>query len=456
MSNIKYLRKFIILEPTESTIKTKGYSKIEIRDGRGKLEVNLDGISDMNKGYDVFLLTEEGVKSNVAKFGTIYDAGNGKTSMKRDFDPKNVLHSDKSIDDYNIIAVKNLEEEILYGYIHNEDKDKDIKSLLTEKNKKEEIKFEEERIQEKQIQEESQEARIQEKPEEEKVDIEIKEKIEEYEEDIEEDIKTEKESEENYDDELNVEDEIKNENKELGNEIEINNVKVEIEENNEEEQIEHQNINEENEVVGIKKDYPIADDNIEDYYLDESHKKLEEYQEYKERNFKQRSNNNYYSMNGNIEKNNKNPMDAYSLNILNYFNEVEAFKIKLKGYRTWEITEDSVNIRRGFLPYYNYVVNMHYPYSIMNRMTSASMQIRKYRHYLFGIVSDNDKDIKQFVYGIPGKFSRKEQPYRGMSGFTTWLEKADSDKDNKLGYWLIHIDAKTGRIITPLRPTNPL
>ncbi|WP_207289596.1 hypothetical protein, partial [Senegalia massiliensis] len=199
-------------------------------------------------------------------------------------------------------------------------------------------------------------------------------------------------------------------------------------------------------------DYPNADSNLEEYILNKSERDLEEYYRYKEYKSKEVNNQKQYN---NKATTNRNKYQAYSLNILNYFNQVDPFKINLEEYSFWEITEDSVNIRRGFLPYYNYVVNMQYPYTLMNKMNSPSKQIRKYKHYLFGIVSNDESTVKHFVYGIPGLFTRREQPFRGMSGFTTWLESKDSG-DERLGYWLIHIDSKTGRIITPLRPTSPL
>ncbi|MBS4537900.1 hypothetical protein GOQ27_05470 [Clostridium sp. D2Q-11] len=481
MSSLKYLRKFIILEPTETRNKIKGYSKIEIRDGRGKLEINLDGISDVNKGYDIFLLTEKGLKSNVARFGTIYDTGNGKAFYKNDFNPKNVLKSDKSIDDYNIVAVKHSDSEILYGFIHREEKGKDIKSLLVEDDSKEEK--EEKYVEEVDIEEEQEHedeftlevnlhTEVGEEVESKKEEKELEEiEEQEHEDKLTSEVNLYTEVEEEKEEVEDVEAKVEEEKEEVEKDVEAKIEKeVEIEQADEETEESHHEV-EHDDKVNLKEkikyeetteglNYPSADDNIEDYYLEKSQKDLEEYkkyQQYKSRENIDNYNNEYgYSINNNSEENINNKMDSYSLNILNYFNEVEPFKINLNEYRFWEITEDSVNIRRGFLPYYNYVVNMHYPYTIMNRMSTSSRQIRKYKHYLFGVVAENDRDVKHFVYGIPGKFSRQEQPYRGMSGFTTWLERSDSNKDNKLGYWLIHIDAKTGRIVTPLRPTNPL
>ncbi|MGO3168955.1 hypothetical protein [Senegalia sp. (in: firmicutes)] len=425
MSNIKYLRKFIMLEKLNSNTKIKGHSKIEVRDGRGKVEVNIDSITDVNKVYDIIFLTNEGFKDDVAYFGTISDVGGGKAFYKKDFNPKNVLHSDKAIDDYNIIAIKSSDSEILYGYIHKKE-DKDIVSLLTEKQEKRtEVKKEE---------------------------IEEVEEVEEVKE-VEEEIKVEnQDEEEEQEQEIQELEEEKEEFKEETHEEEISEEEISKEETEDLEEVVEESfeIKEEDKIKKEETYFPNADSNLDDYILSKSEKDLEEYYRYKE--YKTKENIDNYKKE---YKSNETNYKTNSLDILNYFNQVDPFKINLKEYNFWEITEDSVIIRRGFLPFYNYVVNMKYPYTLMHQMNSPSKQIRKYRHYLFGIVSEDESNIKHFVYGVPGVFTRNEQPFRGMSGFTTWLESKDSG-DERLGYWLIHIDAVTGRIITPLRPTSPL
>ncbi|WP_160196735.1 hypothetical protein [Senegalia massiliensis] len=472
MSNIKYLRKFIMLESATSNTHIKGHSKIEVRDGRGKLEVNISGIADVNNVYDIILIDDNSSKKEFLYFGTMSDVGGGKSFYKNDFNPKNVLHSDRAIDDYNIIVIKSSDSEVLYGYIHRKEKEKDILSIVSRKYEepKEEIEIEEvkeepkEEIEIEEVEEEpKEEIEIEEVEEEPKEEIEIEEVEEEPKEEIEiEEVEEEPKEEieiEEVEEEPKEEIEIKEVEEEPKEEIEFEEV-----EEGQEKEIEVKEIEREQETQGIElnyddddihdEDYPNADSNLEEYILNKSERDLEEYYRYKEYKSKEVNNQKKYN-NKTTNNRNKNKYQAYSLNILNYFNQVEPFKINLEEYNFWEITEDSVNIRRGFLPYYNYVVNMQYPYTLMNKMNSPSKQIRKYKHYLFGIVSYGESTVKHFVYGIPGLFTRKEQPFRGMSGFTTWLESKDSG-DERLGYWLIHIDAKTGRIITPLRPTSPL
>ena len=142
---------------------------------------------------------------------------------------------------------------------------------------------------------------------------------------------------------------------------------------------------------------------------------------------------------------------SYASNILKFFEEVKPFNKEFENYTWWEIEYDKKNLYRGFLPFYNYIIGMYYPHPLMYKTTTCQSLIKKYRNYVFGIHKENG-EVKHYVYGIPGEFTREEQPYRGSTGFTTWLSKKD---DNKLGYWIIHIDAVTGKIVNPIKPTRP-
>ncbi len=55
--------------------------------------------------------------------------------------------------------------------------------------------------------------------------------------------------------------------------------------------------------------------------------------------------------------------------------------------------------------------------------------------------------MKYLVYGIPGDKTRKDQPFKGKSGFVTWIES----KENNLGYWLMFYDYKTNNILIPVK-----
>lgn len=445
MSNLKYLRKFIMLEPLNSRTNIKGYSKVEIRDGKGKIELNIDGISNKEKSYDVYFISDEDNIPTKARLGKVFDEGNGKGSLKKEFSPKNILKSDKGIDDYNLLVVKDSSDDLLYGYIHKEQKDKDILSIISsiqeeniEKKHKKSLNPKEEKMKKPEV-----------KIEEDKTRDEIHSEVKNLED------KEEKESEKLQQEESS------SENKEEKSNINIHEDAKEVDEKIKEDvQIKDENVKKDERIEESEEEthseYPNADENIEEYFVN----KKEEIQSlYKENeDFKSKENiDNYnskgYSINNTPRNNYINQLAEYSLNILKYFNEIEPLAVNLEGYKFWEIKEVSMANRRGFLPFYNYIVNMQYPYGLMNRMATASKLIRKYSHYIFGIVTDKSNHIKYYVYGIPGRFLREEQPYRGMSGFTTWIENKNTKED--IGYWLLHIDAASGRIVTPLRPTNP-
>lgn len=61
-----------------------------------------------------------------------------------------------------------------------------------------------------------------------------------------------------------------------------------------------------------------------------------------------------------------------------------------------------------------------------------------------------DGETEYYVYGALGRNLREEQPFSGATGFV-YFEKI---KDAEEGYWLMYVNAKTGRISLPMRPKN--
>jgi len=60
------------------------------------------------------------------------------------------------------------------------------------------------------------------------------------------------------------------------------------------------------------------------------------------------------------------------------------------------------------------------------------------------------KEIKYYIYGVPGKFTIGEQPFKGITGFNTWYESNEGT-----GYWVLYIDPMTGKTIHPINPMVP-
>lgn len=146
----------------------------------------------------------------------------------------------------------------------------------------------------------------------------------------------------------------------------------------------------------------------------------------------------------------------YVKNILKHYEKTEPFESNLEGYQWWKVPSSPQTMQRGFPPFYGYVSNMYTYYPYMNHMTGYPDLIYKYQHYIFGLKVDENDEPVYFVYGVPGKFALSEQPYEGMTGFVYW--HSIQDKEAKLGddgYWILHIDARTGSVAMPLKPTPP-
>lgn len=143
----------------------------------------------------------------------------------------------------------------------------------------------------------------------------------------------------------------------------------------------------------------------------------------------------------------KNKFDESLYNVLNDYKQVEPLSVKIKDFCWWYIPYDETGVRNGFLPYYSQIISSYYPYPMSNRVTTCSRLMEKYGHYIFGIYTENG-DIVRLAYGVPGEFTREEQPYKGITGFKNW---SYSNKENKgkHGYWLAFVNPKTGETTEP-------
>lgn len=143
----------------------------------------------------------------------------------------------------------------------------------------------------------------------------------------------------------------------------------------------------------------------------------------------------------------KSRFDENLYNILKDYKEVEPLSVKLNNFYWWYIPYDEMGIKTGILPYYNQIISSYYPYPMSNRVTTCAGLMKKYGHYLFGIYKEND-EIVRFIYGVPGEFTKEEQPYKGVTGFKNWSYAANDDKKER-GYWLAFVNPKTGETTDP-------
>ncbi len=143
----------------------------------------------------------------------------------------------------------------------------------------------------------------------------------------------------------------------------------------------------------------------------------------------------------------KNKFDESLYNALKEYEQVDPLSVKIKDFHWWYIPYDETGIKNGFLPYYNQIISSYYPYPISNRVTTCSGLMKKYGHYIFGIYKENG-DIVKFIYGVPGEFTKEEQPYKGITGFKNWSYGKGQDEVD-YGYWLAFVNPKTGETTEP-------
>lgn len=144
----------------------------------------------------------------------------------------------------------------------------------------------------------------------------------------------------------------------------------------------------------------------------------------------------------------RNRFDENLYNTLKEYKTVEPLSVKLRNFNWWYIPYDEMGAKSGILPYYNQIISSYYPYPMSSRVTTCASLMKKYGHYIFGIYKENDEVVK-FIYGVPGEFTKEEQPYKGVTGFKNWsyANKDNNKEDN--GYWLAFVNPKTGETTDP-------
>ncbi|QAT38891.1 hypothetical protein [Clostridium sp. JN-9] len=125
--------------------------------------------------------------------------------------------------------------------------------------------------------------------------------------------------------------------------------------------------------------------------------------------------------------------------------EVEELSRHIKKCTWYKVKVKSINDLYKCDDYNKYTV-LYYP------MLSYYPYIKQYGHYIIGYKFNNEGRMKYLVYGVPGRKSRREQPYGGKSGFVTWipLDHGEEDEDS-MGYWLMFYDFRNSTIIIPVK-----
>lgn len=143
----------------------------------------------------------------------------------------------------------------------------------------------------------------------------------------------------------------------------------------------------------------------------------------------------------------RNRFDENLYSVLKDYKRVEPLSVKIKDFEWWFVPYDETGMKNGFLPFYSQIISSYYPYPMSNRVTTCSGLMKKYGHYIFGVYKEKG-DIVKFIYGVPGEFTKEEQPYKGITGFKNW-SYSNKGKNDEHGYWLAFVNPKTGETTEP-------
>ncbi|WP_432662270.1 hypothetical protein R9X47_17230 [Wukongibacter baidiensis] len=500
----RYKRYFIILENEDRGFEKadkrvpKGYAKIEVRNGKGLLNVyvqDLKYFKDAKYIYRNYLISTKGDKSVFVDTGAFVIDEKGKGELKVKFNPDNVEGSKRTIEDFNVVAViakpieRSSEENEIFGpLVGYMDKEKiNWKDVVIHENKESEDndeldeeykeKYEEiidviEKSSKELYKEDAQDNKDNNKKSEKKgYKKEYKNHNKKYDKHYYEDEKEEcddcVDSLEKYDNKK-MKVEKKEENKEnvkaeskKENKKEINYKHKKYENKEAVKPKENEEVKEESKADKKQKDYkdkkyenkePVKEEKKED--VKEKAEKVKA--EHKEKTKKADTKNYFERKPGVHYKKYHKMVYKYVKDILKYYEKIEPFEKNIKGYSWWKIPYDNQTMHRGFLPFFGYILSSCYFNPYMYYMNNGQNQMNKYGHYIFGVVYDKDMEPKYYVYGVPGRYMYMDQPFQGMTGFVSWYPLEDkTPEQGDYGYWLLHIDAKTGNVVFPIKPTVP-
>ncbi|MDR7869660.1 MAG: hypothetical protein RIN55_02285 [Tissierellaceae bacterium] len=438
-SGLSFKRKFFILKREYSNMRNlnqKGHGKLEIRNNRLNLSINIDNVEG-NTHYNVILLGD----NKSYELGKIHTDNRHTGKAEFDLNYKDIESIGFHLEKISGILILRDSNVLLGGYL-----DKDDKSIENYISRLARIDIKEQKKEETQNKDE------------------VEEIVEETETQTHEDIILEEDFSivdldvENLDVEEVIADDLSLEADEDSipdvstDEIIEEDELVVIEETKEIEEVEGKFI--ENDLFipldepELEMDPSLVDTSNIDRMTEEEYGKVMQEMFYSTEELSQ-AESEFLSVDDQRKLNQKNQTTNYVLSILRFFPFIEPFKIDLMGYNWWRIDIDDPREDKGFLPYFSYVAGGNHKYPLVKNAVAATELIRKYGHYLFGLYNNND-EVKFYVYGVPGKFTTEDHPQKGTTGFNTWFESQDN-----MGYWLLYIDPVAGRIIYPINPMIP-
>lgn len=439
-SKKSYSRYFIILQEDErgfglSSGKTPtGYAKIEIKNSKCKISYYVQNLKPDDK-YSMLLICGKRGCRNLINIGNINLDEQGRADVSYEYDEENIGGSNTSVDkvigasiarimDNNVIS-------LMSGFITT-DIPKDWKTYsIININDKRDLgnifeSYEEEIEKNKQtVKDDVKESKVVSSSDKEDKNISVNKVLEELgkkentkdtinrDETKEDKVSKDSKKKEQYDKEkLEV-------NKE---ELKINKEKLEI--NKEERNTEHM----EEKSEKIKDTEEIKEENKKEMNEDRE-ENIDEYKEEYKEEFRK-------------NKCHMDSMEMFFENLGEGFEKYVDIFPKIQKSVWYKIDVEDINNMCDMSDYQKYVV-MHYP------MINYYPYIKEYKHYLVGYKYDENCKIKYIMYAIPGNKSPNCQPFKGKTGFVTWMKSCNLDKNQ--GYWIMFYDFKNYNILIPIK-----
>jgi hypothetical protein len=447
-----YSRSFIILQENEkghgisSDKLPTGYAKIELKNGKCKVSYYIQNLKKVTRPYHMILICNKKEVKKLIKFGEISLDQDGKAEASKEFEDNNIVGSGISTDKVIGAAIVQFIDKdmvvVMSGFNASDIPDSwKSYSIVGDTNKqKTEVEV-------------KKEVTIETRPEHKKENkTEIKEEVKT-------EVKVEKERETKKPD-IEKEGETKKPDVEKERETKKLDVEKEIE-------VKKSDVEEEVEVEKTDKEDVVKEEdrNIFDQYeKDIEESKIETNSENIRNNIEEEKSDSQEKIEEEILENENCDREYYYQNAGNYpigkmggffrnlasdfedlgeyFPDVSCcrwYRVPLDGEEEYDYSERSHN--KHALIYYPMMA--YYPY------------IQKNGYYMLGYKYDKDGKMKYIVYGILGTKSRYDQPFRGRTGFVSWvpLERGNEEEDSK-GCWLMFYDFKNAAILVPRRKEN--
>lgn len=139
-------------------------------------------------------------------------------------------------------------------------------------------------------------------------------------------------------------------------------------------------------------------------------------------------------------------MQAYIENSLKNFSRVKPFVEGLENYTWWQIPYSTYTMYRAYMPFISYLDSLKDP---ADHHVSRMLQIIYiHQHHIFGICYDQNNKAKHYAYGILGRNLFSEQPFELDRDLVYWHPCNNVPINiESYGYWILMIDPKTGDAI---------